>query len=234
MSSINLKRPTGVYVIALLFLLAPLGNILISFAGSGVKNWYDFSVLGPFLMSIPAIDWVWLGLLFVTGLLLFRPHKLSWTIAIGTLFLVLCVNAYRLYSADANSIDPMFLKVFSVLAIVCTLSILVIALYFRFPYLDRRANWFSTEKRFDIRTQAVTGGLKATTESISFTGCRLSFDVPNEFQKSQMIKIRFPEISKHEAGAEVVERLEFGVRVEFSGNNSEFAQDLSQWLKSRS
>ena len=233
MSSVNLKRPTGVYIIALLFLLAPLGNILISFAGSGVKNWYDVSVLMPFLASIPALDWIWLGLLFVTGILLFRPHKLSWSIAIGTLFVVLCVNAFRLYSADANSIDPVFLKVFSVFAIVCTLSILIIALYFRFPYLDRRANWFSNEKRFDIRTQAVTEGLKATTESISLTGCRLSFDVPNEFKKNQILKIHFPEISMHETAAEVVQRLEFGVRVEFSGGSADFFRDLGQWLKSR-
>ena len=233
MTSTNLKRPTGVYIIALLFLFAPLGNILISFAGSGVKNWYDFSVLMPFLISIPAVDWVWLGLLFVSGILLFRPHKLSWTIAIATLFLVLGVNAYRLYSADANSIDPVFLKVFSVLAIVCTLSVLVIALYFRFPYLDRRSNWFTNEKRFDVRTQALTEGLKATTESVSFTGCRLSFDVPCKFKKAQIIQIKFPEVSRHEVAAEVVETLDFGVRVEFSDANSDFKQDLSQWLKTR-
>lgn len=234
MNSPNLKRPTGVYIIALLFLLAPLGNILISFAGSGVKNWYEPSVLMPFLMSIPAADWIWLGLLFVTGILLFRPHKLSWTIAIITLFLVLGVNAFRLYSIDANSIDPVFLKVFSILAIVCTLSVLVIALYFRFPYLDRRANWFSNEKRFDVRTQAFTGGMKAMTESISLTGCRLSFDVPCELQKGQKIMIKFIEISKAEASAEVVERLEFGVRVEFLETISDFKQDLGQWLKTRS
>lgn len=233
MNSPNLKRPTGVYIIALLFLLAPLGNILISFAGSGVKNWYNPSVLTPFLLSIPAGDWVWLGLLFVTGILLFRPHKLSWSIAIGTLFLVLGVNAFRLYSADTNSIDPVFLKVFSILAIVCTLSVLVIALYFRFPYLDRRANWFSNEKRFDVRTQVVTEGFKGTTESISFTGCRLSFDVPVSFKKKQIIKIKFVEISKIEIEAEVIESMEFGVRVEFDDVDPEFKQDLGRWLKSR-
>ncbi|MBC7741490.1 MAG: hypothetical protein H7061_04780 [Bdellovibrionaceae bacterium] len=151
MTATTLKKPTGVYVIAILFLLAPFGNILISFAGSGIKNWYDIGVLIPFLRTVPLVDWVWLTLLFVTGLLLFRAHKLTWTIAIITLLIVLSMNAYRLFEADSNSIDPTFLKVFSILAIVCTLSILVISAYFRFPYLDRRAQWVSKDPTDDRR-----------------------------------------------------------------------------------
>ncbi|MBC7420725.1 MAG: hypothetical protein H7328_08355 [Bdellovibrio sp.] len=151
MTETALKKPTGVYFLAILFLLAPFGNLLISFAGSGVSNWHDMNVMIPFLQSVPAVDWLWLGLLFITGILLFRPHKLTWSLALVTLSIVLAINAYRLYQADTNSIDPTFLKVFSVLAIVCTLSILVIAAYFRFPYLDRRAQWMSNQPNEDRR-----------------------------------------------------------------------------------
>jgi len=228
-----LKRPTGVYIIAVLFLLAPFGNILISFAGSGIKNWYSLDVLIPFIQSVPAMDWIWLSLLFITGILLFRPHKLSWSLAIFTLLLVLSINAYRLFHVDMNSIDPIFLKVFSILAIISTLSILVIAAYFRFPYLDRRADWLSTAHRLDIRTAALVNGFKATTESISLTGCRLSFERPCEYKKSDMIKVKFLEISQLESQAEVIERLEFGVRVEFREASTEFKNDLERWLKSR-
>lgn len=233
MSQTALKKPVGVYFIAALFLLAPIGNILISFAGSGVDNWHNFGVLLPFLQSIPALDWIWLGLLFVTGILLFRPHKLSWSIAIFTLLLVLAINAYRLFNVDTNSIDPVFLKVFSILAIICTLSVLVISFYFRFPYLDRRANWLTNVRRFDIRTPATVGDVKAVTESISYTGCRLSFDTPPELKREEVIRIKFPEISQTEAQAEVIERLEFGVRVEFRNLDMGFKQDLERWLKTR-
>lgn len=233
MSNSALKKPTGVYIIAILFLFAPIGNILISFAGSGIQNWYDFGIIGPFLQSIPAMDWIWLGLLFVTGILLFRPHKLSWSIAIFTLILVLSINAYRLFNVDGNSIDPSFLKIFSVLAIICTLSVLVIAFYFRFPYLDRRSKWFSSTRRFDIRTPALVNGIKAMTESVSFTGCRLSFDIPSELEKSEIIKIKFLEISNTETDAEVIEVLESGARVEFRNISVEFKQDLYLWLKTR-
>lgn len=151
MSTTTLKKPTGVYLIALLFILAPFGNILISFAGSGVSGWYTPNVLIPFLESIPGLDWLWLGLLFITGVLLFRPHKLTWSLAMIALMTVLIINAYRVFNIDQNSIDPKFLKVFSVLAIICTLSLLVIAAYFRFPYLDRRTRWISSEPKEDRR-----------------------------------------------------------------------------------
>lgn len=151
MTSSTLKKPTGVYLIAILFILAPIGNILISFAGSGVTGWYNPNVMIPFLSSIPRLDWLWLGLLFLTGILLFRPHKLTWSLAMFTLMLVLLINAYRVFNIDQNSIDPNFLKVFSVLAIVCTLSLLVISTYFRFPYLDRRTKWISSDPNDDRR-----------------------------------------------------------------------------------
>ncbi len=147
----QLKKPIAIYFLAILFLLAPLGNILISFAGSGVSNWYDPSVFIPFAQTIPLLDWAWLGLLFITGLLLFKAHKLSWTIAIISLLLILAINTYRIFFVDTNSIDPQFLKIFSVIAVLCTLGVLVIAFYFRFPYLDRRTEWTSVKQKSDRR-----------------------------------------------------------------------------------
>ncbi len=234
MNSTVLKRPTGVYIMAVLFLLAPIGNILISFAGSGVENWYSTGVLLPFLKSVPLLDWLWLSLLFVTGILLFRPHKLTWSLAIFTLLLVLGINAYRLFNVDSNSIDPAFLKAFSVMAILSTLSVLVIAFYFRFPYLDRRTNWLSNSPRLEVKTEALVDGVKAETESVSQTGCRLSFEGASKLQKNKMVTLFFPAISKTEVLAEVVEDGDTAARVEFRDPGAFFKQDLDRWLKSRS
>jgi hypothetical protein len=150
--TVQLKKPIGIYFLAILFLLAPFGNILISFAGSGVSNWYDPTIFIPFLQTIPLWDWAWLGLLFITGLLLFKAHKLSWTIAIGTLLLILGINVSRIYFVDTNSIAPHFLKIFSVVAVLCTVGVLIISFYFRFPYLDRRTEWTSNKQSPDRRT----------------------------------------------------------------------------------
>lgn len=228
-----MKKPTGVYILAILFLLAPIGNILISFVGSGVSSWHQPDVLSAFLQSIPAVDWIWLGLLFVTGLLLFRPHKLSWSVAIFTLLIVLIMNAYRLFTVEVSSIDPTFLKVFSLLAIICTLAVLIIAFYFRFPYLDRRANWISNTKRYDLRTSANIAGHKAVTESISISGCRLTFDDSFNFKMGEEHELKLPEISAASVKAEVVELMDNGCRIEFNQPEASFKRDLSRWLKSR-
>lgn len=257
MSTTTFKKPVGVYALAVLFLLAPLGNIFISFAGSGLPNWYEPTIFFALLQSVPVLDWLWLALLFITGILLFRPHKLSWSIAIGTLTFVLIMNAFRLYSADTNSIDPHFLKIFSILAIICTLSVLVIAFYFRFPYLDRRSRWVSKEpnadrraavrfteidrrddptmdgKFFNVRTVVMCSGKKAMTESLSETGCRLSFDQPSSVKKDDSVTLVFSDISESEVRGSVVEPLEFGARVEFVKPSNQFKQDLSRWLKNR-
>ena len=149
----GLKKPLGVYAMALMFILAPLGNILISFLGSGLANWYEPPIFMALLQTVSTFDWVWLGLLVFTGILLFKQHKLSWTVAIMTLVLVLIINAVRLFQVDTNSIDPNFLKIFSILAVVTTLGVLVIAFYFRFPYIDRRTKWTSKDHNLDRRTE---------------------------------------------------------------------------------
>lgn len=150
----KLKKPIGVYAMAIMFILAPLGNILISFMGSGLQNWFEPHIFLALLKTVSAFDWLWLGLLAFTGVLLFKQHKLSWTVAIVTLVLVLAINAIRLFQADPNSIEPHFLKIFSILAVVTTLGVLVIAFYFRFPYIDRRMKWTSSEHNPDRRSDA--------------------------------------------------------------------------------
>lgn len=152
-ASSSLKKPLGVYAMAIMFILAPLGNIIISFLGSGLTNWYEPPIFLALLQTVSAFDWIWLGLLFLTGVLLFIQHKLSWTVAILTLVVVLAINAIRVFQADPNSIEPHFLKIFSILAVVTTLGVLVIAFYFRFPYIDRRMKWTSTDHNPDRRTE---------------------------------------------------------------------------------
>lgn len=154
---VKLKKPIAVFVLAFLFILAPIGNIMISFIGSGINQWYQPSIFASLLRTIQIVDWVWLTLLVVTGILLLKPHKLPWTLAIISLSVVLGMNAYRLYMMDGNSIEPHFLKVFSVLAIMTTLGVLMISLYFRFPYLDQRTKWLSAEHNSDRRGEKRDG-----------------------------------------------------------------------------
>lgn len=149
----ELKKPYGIYFMATMFFLAPLGNIIISFSGSGLSNWYEPHIFLALFKTIAPLDWLWLGMLSLTGILLFLQHKLSWTMAIIALVSVLGINAVRLFQADPSSIEPQFLKVFSLLAVLVTLGVLMIAFYFRFPYIDRRLKWTSmTQQNPDRRS----------------------------------------------------------------------------------
>jgi hypothetical protein len=229
-----LKKPIGIYILALLFIIAPLGNILISFAGSGIANWYEPSIFIAFMQTMPIWEWAWLSLLFLTGILLFRPHKLSWSFAILTLVLILCINIYRIYSADANSINPQYLKVFSILALFCTLGVLVIAFYFRFPYLDRRANWIKNVERFDITTEVKVDQMMAVTESISVTGCKIITTTQYPVKAGDSLSVVFAEISPSLVKCTVVENKEKFLRLEFLNGQEVFMTKLKSWLKTKS
>ncbi len=229
----GLKRPIGIYILAVLFIIAPLGNILISFAGAGISNWYEPSIFTAFVQSIPGFEWTWLGLLFLTGVLLFRPHKLSWSFAIVTLLLILCLNVYRMYSAGENSITPQYLKVFSILALFCTLGVLVIAFYFRFPYLDRRANWIKNIERFDLVTEIKFDNTLSKTESVSITGCKIITGTRSSLKAGDQVEAQFPEIFSKSVKCVVVENKEGSLRLEFANNQEEFSSKLKSWIKTK-
>lgn len=232
-SNSGLKRPLGIYLLAVLFIIAPIGNILISFAGSGISNWYEPSILVAFVRSIPSFEWIWLGLLFLTGILLFRPHKLSWSFAILTLFLILGLNIYRIYSAGENSINPQYLKVFSIMALFCTLGVLVIAFYFRFPYLDRRANWIKNIERFNLVTEVKIDNTLSKTDSVSVSGCKILTSVPSHLKVGDQIEVQFPEIFSNAVQCVVIENKDQSLRLEFSAHQDEFTVQLKSWIKTK-
>lgn len=230
----GLKKPIGIYILAILFVLAPLGNILISFAGSGIPNWYDPGVFVSLLQTIPSFEWLWLCLLVMTGVLLLRPHKLSWSFAIVTLLIILSINFYRMFSSiDSNSIDPQYLKVFSILALICTLGVLVIAFYFRFPYLDRRANWIKNVERYDLSTEVRVPQTTGYTESLSLSGCKIRVKDQIKHQPGQLIEVIFTEIDPNEVKCSIVSADPYSLRLEFEKNQDLFISKLKSWMKEK-
>lgn len=232
-NDVGLKKPVGVYILAILFIIAPLGNILISFAGAGVNNWYEPSIFFIFLQSIPMFDWIWLTLLFFAGISLFRPHKLSWSFAIATLLFVLFINAYRMFFADMSSITPQYLKVFSILSLFCTFGVLIIAFYFRFPYLDRRANWIKNIERFDLKTEAQINQVNAMTESVSATGCKIATSQNLNLKSNDQVQVVFAEIYPQPVRCVVIDSTDKHVRLEFSPGQEVFVGKLKAWIRAK-
>jgi hypothetical protein len=137
------KAPIGVYILAGLYLLSPIGNILMSIRALGEPKWYEISVALPFLPSITFANWLWLVSIFIAGIFLVLRHKWSWILAILILPISILFNYLnsRAYGSFSSASTIGFLS--------CITAGVVIS-YFRYPYLDRRENWWTLHQRFNV------------------------------------------------------------------------------------
>jgi len=237
--SSDLKQPIGIYILALLFMLAPLGNIIVSFAGSGVANWYNPTEFMELIKTIPVMDWLWLGGIFVAGLALLIRHKSTWMIAVMALLFVLAMNTYRAFTIDDTVMNPEFVRVQILISILVTFSVLIIAFYARYPYLDRRQQWmFPTAHRYDVKTTVIvhTGGdIAGITESISTAGIRirLAKNTPALNGKTE-VEFTLSELPALKViKADVVEFTGDVLRLQFKSFNWGARGVLEAWLKSK-
>lgn len=233
----SLKKPIGVYILAVLFILAPFGNILISFATSGVPGWYHRDVFFSLLGTIHWLDRLWLCLVALTGLLLLKAHKTSWAAAILTLTLVLAVNVYRIFYPPGTQFD--YSQVHMWLATGGTFTVLVLAFYFRFPYLDRRAQWFfPVAQRYDLRTavQVLAHDIfEGVTESISTSGARIRLqqDLGPANEDLRFVDVIFPAIRNIKLTGEIVEYRDNILRIRYRHLSVKERAHLVDWLKSQ-
>lgn len=235
----DLKQPIGIYILALLFMLAPLGNIIVSFAGSGVANWYYPGEFVELVKTIPLMDWLWLAGIFVAGLSLLMRHKSAWLIAVFALLIVLTMNTYRAFTIDETILNPEFVRMQILISILVTFSVLIIAFYARYPYLDRRQQWmFPTAHRYDVKTPVIVragGDFAGLTESISTAGIRIRLAKASEALKGKTeVEFTFSEMPDLKViKAEVIE---FGgdvIRLKYKQFGWGARGVLEAWLKSK-
>lgn len=237
--SSELKQPVGIYILAVLFMAAPLGNILVSFAGSGIVNWYYPGEFSELLQTIPAIDWLWLIGIFISGFALLLKHKMAWLLAVVSLLSVLGINTYRAFTIDETILNPEFVRVQILISILVTFSVLIITFYSRYPYLDRRQQWiFPTAHRYDLRTPVIvhTGGeLAGVTESISTAGIRIRLAQKTEaFSGKTEVVFSFTEIPAFKSiTAEIVEFNGDMLRLQYKNFSWGRRGYLEAWLKSK-
>lgn len=235
----DLKQPIGIYILALLFMLAPLGNIIVSFAGSGVANWYYPSEFVELVKTIPVADWLWLAGIFIAGMALLMRHKSAWLIAVFALLIVLAMNTYRAFTIDETVLNPEFVRVQILISILVTFSVLIIAFYARYPYLDRRQQWmFPTAHRYDVKSPVIvhTGGeLAGLTESISTAGIRIRLAKATDALKDKPeVEFTFSELPDLKViKAEVIEFSGDVLRLKYKGFGWGPRGVLEAWLKSK-
>ncbi len=231
----QLKRPTGMCLMAILFILAPLGNLLISFVSSEFVN--SQSGFLSFAQSVSNLDWMWLGLLFLTGVLLLRAHKATWTLAIGSLMLVLFINLYRWGNGEFSD-SGLFVHGQLFMSCLITAFVLLLAFYFRFPYLDRRAQWlFPAAARYEFRTPVNVVAqdiFEGVTESISASGARVRLQRDLEgSQGLRFVDVIFPDIRNMKVKSRVVEYRDNVLRLKFKELTERDRLYLQEWLRSQ-
>lgn len=116
-------------LLALGFFVAPIVNICLSFLGSGVSQWYQLSTVSSFLKSVPALDYVCLVGLLMTGVLLFMNKSFSLYGAGVILGLISIFAVIRVFDNSANSITDFYLKAYVVGGSLLNILILVLLFF---------------------------------------------------------------------------------------------------------
>ena len=122
-------------LIALVLVLAPLGNLGLSFSGSMVANWYYPDVLLPFLKTVPLYEWGWLALLVVGGICLLFPKPAALNFSVFCVALVSGLGIYRWFIAAAVSDESG--KSFALPGVIGSLLALTAVASFRFEAVAR-------------------------------------------------------------------------------------------------
>lgn len=235
----ELKQPVGVYILAVLFMLAPIGNIILSFIASGVEGWYQPNIFLELLGTVPTADWIWLIAIFIAGFSLLMRHKSSWMTSVVVLLLVLGMNTYRAFTVDESALNPEFVRVQILVSILVTFSVLVIAFYTRYPYLDRRQQWiFPTAHRYNVATPVlvhIAEGVTGITESVSSAGVRIRMPkVVDELKHAEDLLITFSDMDSFKIATEIVEFNGTVLRLKFKKFGWGARGRLEAWLKSKS
>jgi hypothetical protein len=232
------KKPFGIYILGIIFLLALVGNIIFSLSISGEPSWYYPHTIFSLMKSIHWLDWLWLGLLALVGLLLFNNHKTSWAMAIFALSMIIGINIYRFISPPFGQEN--YSDLYMISSFLATAVILALVFFFRYPYIDRRSRWSigGPAVRQNSRTavQVVANDIfEGVTESVSISGARilLQRDLGESQSKMRYMDIIFPAIQNIKITCEVIENSGNLLRVRYKKLHRKNRAILMAWLKSQ-
>lgn len=210
----TLERPRAVQFAAAVLIAVPFLDLAMAHQ-SGVQIFGYFS---------------W-ALVVFAGLSLLVRHKLSWMAGILLCVTFVGVTAVEmlneLETADAIVNTARFLDCLLVLFIVATVSY-----FFRYPYLDRRQNWFApTGERYAVETAVILGSASGLTQDLSYTGAKLHLDEELNAKEGDKLTLRFEAMSGLTCKAKILSLNGKQVRVHFEGLSSSEKESLRNWLE---
>lgn len=235
----QLKRSWFLQTLAICFLLAPIGNIAISFYGTGRTDWTHPQVFILWLKTIDPVDWLWLSLTFFTGFLLLIQHKTSWIIAVFNLILIMVINAYRwVTTGELIDVDYGYFQAQTMISTLGTVLGLGVIFYFRYPYLDRRSGWFHYAlPRFELNTPVTLMAqdvFDGHTVNLSLSGALVQLSRPlGVSAQMKLVDVIFPEIKNLKIECQVIHHNASRVRLKFRGLRGENRKIMQDWIEAR-
>lgn len=184
--------------------------------------------------GVAVLNWVgWISV-FGAGMSLMIRHKLAWVVGI-VLCGVFVISTLFSLIRDFGVVEPV---ISTARLLDCGLVIFIVGTifsFFRYPYLDRRQNWFApTGERFQVATQVLLDGVEAQTVDLSYTGARIR--LPDGFKdpgKEGVFELQLSDINDIQCKARVIDFGEGVLRVHFVDMASSDQELLRQWLSSQ-
>ena len=125
----EIKKPFALQFLIYSFLLAPIGNIAMTAATLGIVDWYTPSVFFEIIKEVQTLDYVWLGLIFFSGVLLMIRHKTAWLVAITGLAFTICINIINLVELVQAGSPSVLASAQIVVSLLTTLAVSIIFFY---------------------------------------------------------------------------------------------------------
>jgi hypothetical protein len=182
------KRPLSITIIALLYLLEPIGNI-------GFAAWANnLPVFGPagVLAHLIWSDWLVLALfpLVAAGIFMVRPW--GWYLFLTFSVALIAYNLIVHFYLNPNYGFP---TVLVFIVIISAVSALFLRRHVQAPYFNPRLRWWEVASRFRVNLQARLstnhhGPLCVQLLDISTTGCFVDYHGPLQVGESAWLLIR--------------------------------------------
>jgi hypothetical protein len=206
MERLNLKNKVGLYIVSLFIMAMPL---------------VIFGLVKVFTLGEPItlsnIDWFWSAACLLSGLLLLVRLKIAWILAMIQIFTVTILNMIQLLASlqiEGSAIQYNFQFLFSVMTLAI---VLLIASYFKYPYLDRRdtilmgiANRYKVSMDGDLN-DAIAGKII----SASISGVLMHLDEPRPFKIHHVYNLTVADLDVVDEIVSVVSVQDKEIRLKF-------------------
>lgn len=179
------KRPLSIVIIAIIYLLEPIGNLVQAAFVNEMPLFGEFGILSHLLWT----DWVILGLFPVVAIGIYMVRTWGWYLFISFSGLLIAYNIFVYFLNPNYALETVLLFIF----IITFMSAFFLRKHVYSPYFNPRLRWWENAARYKVSLESQiftkSGVEKCKTLDISETGCFLGTEALLDEGALVMLKI---------------------------------------------